>query len=66
MIFPTTWEEFFALGDAAKADGVALFTFPQSGYLDATIYSMLAQAGGTEFLSESNQIRQRYMDILNQ
>lgn len=50
---PTTWEEFFALGDAAKADGVALFTFPQSGYLDATMYSMLAQAGGTEFYQKA-------------
>lgn len=50
---PTTWEEFFALGDQAKADGVALFTFPQSGYLDATIYSMLAQAGGTEFYQKA-------------
>ena len=50
---PTTWEEFFALGDAAKADGVSLFTFPQSGYLDATIYSMLAQAGGTEFYQKA-------------
>ena len=46
-------EEFFALGDAAKADGVSLFTFPQSGYLDATIYSMLAQAGGTEFYQKA-------------
>lgn len=50
---PTTWEEFFALGDQAKADGVSLFTFPQSGYLDSTIYSMLAQAGGTEFYQKA-------------
>ena len=28
---PTTWEEFFALGDKAKADGISLFTFPQAG-----------------------------------
>ena len=50
---PTTWEEFFALGDAAKADGVSLFTFPQSGYLYATIYSMLAQAGVTDFYQKA-------------
>ena len=50
---PTTWEEFFALGDKAKADGVSLFTFPQAGYLDATMYSMLAQAGGTEFYQKA-------------
>ena len=46
---PTTWDEFFALGQQAKADGRSLFTYPQSGYFDATIYAMLAQAGGTDF-----------------
>ena len=46
---PTTWDEFFALGDQAKEDGIALFTFPQSGYFDATMYSMLEQAGGIDF-----------------
>ena len=51
---PTTWEEFFALGDAAKADGVALFTFPQSGYLDATMYSMLAPVSYTHLTLPTN------------
>ena len=46
---PTTWEEFFALGDQAKKDGISLFTFPQSGYFDATMYTMLEQAGGMDF-----------------
>ena len=48
---PTTWEEMFALGDQLKSDGgdVALFTYPQNGYFDATIYSMLEQAGGLDF-----------------
>ena len=50
---PTTWEEFFALGQQAKADGRALFTYPQSGYFDATIYAMLAQAGGTDFYNNA-------------
>ena len=50
---PTTWDEFFALGDQAKADGVALFTYPQSGYLDTTIYQMLAQAGGMDFYNKA-------------
>lgn len=50
---PTNWDEFFALGDQAKKDGVSLFTFPQSGYLDATIYSMLEQAGGREFYNKA-------------
>ncbi|MDM8236182.1 carbohydrate ABC transporter substrate-binding protein [[Ruminococcus] torques] len=50
---PTTWDEFFALGQQAKADGRSLFTYPQSGYFDATIYAMLAQAGGTDFYNNA-------------
>ena len=50
---PTTWDEFFALGQQAKADGRSLFTYPQSGYFDATIYAMLAQAGGTDFYNKA-------------
>ncbi len=50
---PTTWDEFFALGQQAKADGHALFTYPQSGYFDATIYAMLAQAGGIDFYNNA-------------
>ena len=52
---PTTWEEFFALGDQAKKDGVSLFTFPQAGYFDATMYTMLAQAGGMDFYKSALQ-----------
>ncbi|MFQ7213525.1 MAG: carbohydrate ABC transporter substrate-binding protein, partial [Blautia massiliensis (ex Durand et al. 2017)] len=52
---PTTWEEFFALGDQAKADGISLFTFPQAGYFDATMYSMLEQAGGMDFYNAALQ-----------
>ncbi len=50
---PTTWDEFFELGQQAKADGRALFTYPQPGYFDATIYAMLAQAGGTDFYNKA-------------
>lgn len=50
---PTTWDEFFALGDQAKADGISLFTYPQSGYFDATMYQMLAQAGGMDFYNKA-------------
>ena len=52
---PTTWEEFFALGDQAKADGTALFTFPQAGYFDTTLYTMLEQAGGMDFYNSALQ-----------
>ena len=50
---PTTWDEFFALGEQAKKDGHALFTFPTTGYFDATIYAMLAQAGGLDFYNDA-------------
>lgn len=50
---PTTWDEFFALGEQAKKDGHALFTFPTTGYFDATIYAMLAQAGGLDFYNNA-------------
>lgn len=50
---PTNWDEFFALGDQAKKDGVSLFTFPQAGYLDATMYTMLEQAGGMDFYNNA-------------
>ena len=50
---PKTWDEFFALGEQAKEDGIALFTYPQPGYFDATMYQMLAQAGGMEFYNKA-------------
>lgn len=50
---PTTWDEFFALGDQAKADGISLFTYPTNGYFDATMYQMLAQAGGLDFYNKA-------------
>lgn len=50
---PTTWDEFFALGEQAKKDGHALFTFPTTRYFDATIYAMLAQAGGLDFYNDA-------------
>ena len=50
---PTTWDEFFALGEQAKKDGHALFTFPTTGDFDATIYAMLAQAGGLDFYNDA-------------
>lgn len=45
---PKTWDEMWALGDKAKAEGIALFTYPTTGYFDAFMYALLASAGGTE------------------
>lgn len=46
---PTTWDEFFALGDKAKAEGISLFTYPTAGYLDAYFFALLSSIGGDEF-----------------
>lgn len=45
---PKTWDEFFALGDKAKADGISLFAYPTAGYFDSAMPAMLAASGGIE------------------
>jgi N-acetylglucosamine transport system substrate-binding protein len=49
---PATWDEMFALGDKAKADGIALFTYPTAGYLDSFFYALLADIGGEDFYTQ--------------
>ena len=46
---PTTWEEMWALGDKAKEEGIALFTYPTTGYFDAFTFALLDSAGGSDF-----------------
>lgn len=43
---PETWDEFFELGKIAQADGIALFTYPTTGYFDAFFYALLTAVGG--------------------
>ncbi len=50
---PTTWDEMWALGDKAKAEGISLFTYPHAGYFDAFFYALLNEAGGDEFFDEA-------------
>ena len=50
---PTTWDEFYALGDQAKADGISLFTYPVKGYFDNTLNALIGQAGGEDFLKDA-------------
>ena len=50
---PATWDEMWELGEAAKAEGIALFTYPTAGYLDAFMYALLAETGGPEFYNEA-------------
>ncbi len=46
---PTTWDEMWALGDTAKAEGISLFTYPTAGYFDAFLYALMHEAFGDQF-----------------
>lgn len=45
---PTTWDEMWELGDKAKAEGIALFTYPTTGYFDAFFSALLNETAGPE------------------
>ena len=48
---PTTWDEMWALGDVAAAEGIALFTYPTAGYYDAFMFALMNAVGGPEFFN---------------
>ncbi|WP_300384612.1 carbohydrate ABC transporter substrate-binding protein [Clostridium sp.] len=50
---PATWDEMWAYGDKLKGEGKALFTYPQSGYLDGTLFAMLYQAGNADYYKKA-------------
>ncbi len=50
---PETWDEFFELGEEAKKDGIALFTYPTAGYFDAFFYALLTQVGGPDLFNRA-------------
>lgn len=45
---PKTWDEMWALGDKALAEGIYLFTYPTTGYFDAFTYALIASIGGAQ------------------
>lgn len=50
---PTTWDEFFALGDKAKEKGIALFTYQAANapsYNESVLFPAIASAGGADAL----------------
>ncbi|CAM3655636.1 carbohydrate ABC transporter substrate-binding protein [Erysipelothrix urinaevulpis] len=49
---PTTWDEMFALGDKAKAEGISLFTYPITGYFDGFFGSLLNVTAGPEMYAK--------------
>lgn len=50
---PTTWDEMWALGDKAKAEGIALFAYPTTGYFDSLFYALLNEVGGPELFGKA-------------
>lgn len=51
---PTTWDEMWALGDVAKEEGIALFTYPTAGYFDCFLYALMHEAFGADFTKALN------------
>jgi N-acetylglucosamine transport system substrate-binding protein len=51
---PKTWDDFYALGEKAKADGRALFTYQgiYPGYLEEMLWPAIANAGGMEAMNK--------------
>lgn len=45
---PTTWDEMLALGETAKAEGIALFTYPTAGYFDGFVAALLNTVVGDD------------------
>ena len=50
---PTTWDGMWELGDKAAAEGIALFTYPTTGYFDTFFPTLLYSAGGPEFFNQA-------------
>ena len=50
---PTTWDEMWALGETAKAEGIYLFTYPTTGYFDAFFYALMYSVGGPDFYNKA-------------
>ena len=50
---PTTWDAMWELGETAKAEGIALFTYPTAGYFDAFFYALLHESMGNDKFQEA-------------
>ena len=62
---PTTWDEMWALGDLAAAEGIALFTYPTAGYYDAFMYALMNAIGGPEFFNAITNYEEGAWDTEN-
>lgn len=55
---PSTWDELWILGDAAKAEGIALLTYADSAQLRELMYATLYSVGGPAFFREAAQYKE--------
>ena len=62
---PATWDEMWALGDKAAEEGIALFTYPTTGYFDAFLYALLYSVGGPEFFEDVTTYAEGVWDTEN-
>ncbi len=59
---PTTWDEMWVLGDEAAAEGIALFTYPTTGYFDAFFYALMYSVGGADFFDQATNYAEGVWD----
>ena len=59
---PKTWDEMWALGEKAAAEGTYLFTYPTTGYFDAFFYALMYAAGGPEFFNKATHYTEGIWD----
>lgn len=59
---PATWDEMWELGEKAKAEGIALFTYPTTGYFDAFFYALLHEALGEEEFAKALKYEENIWD----
>ena len=59
---PKTWDEMWALGDKAKAEGIYLFTYPTAGYFDAFLYALMYSVGGADFFNKATNYEEGVWD----
>ena len=62
---PTTWDEMWALGETAKAEGISLFTYPTAGYYDAFMFALMNAIGGPEFFNAITTYQEGAWDSAN-
>ena len=59
---PTTWDEMWELGDKAQAEGIYLFTYPTTGYLQEFFYALMYCVGGPEFFDKATHYEEGVWD----